>query len=127
MGDLANALGVHVRRTDKGKEAPSNLALTVESAAEKTCQLAQKIGATKVFLAADSAPFLSSLKKTLEIQGLPVVTWGSHLPAKQSKPCHMDPAIPGLEKAADAIADCFFLSRCKGLLTTYSSLSAVAT
>jgi len=124
---LEQCLGVHVRRTDKGREAPSNLTLSITEAAKAAAQRAREIDAVRVFLASDDAAFLTELAKELEAIGFPTVAWGSHLPSKAGRPCHYDWTIPGLEKAADALADCFLLARCKGILSTYSSLSTIAT
>ena len=38
---VTDALGVHIRRTDKGKEAPSNLSLSAEEVAARTFREAQ--------------------------------------------------------------------------------------
>eukprot|EP00427_Karlodinium_veneficum_P042768 CAMPEP_0169248260 /NCGR_PEP_ID=MMETSP1016-20121227/35747_1 /TAXON_ID=342587 /ORGANISM="Karlodinium micrum, Strain CCMP2283" /LENGTH=390 /DNA_ID=CAMNT_0009329043 /DNA_START=41 /DNA_END=1210 /DNA_ORIENTATION=- len=123
---LQDAVGVHVRRTDKGREAPLNLAITVAEVVKAISVELQTLLLEKVYLASDDAAFAADVQASLEKEGVHVITWGSHMSAKVGKPSHYDRDIPGLEKATDAIADCYLLGKCRKLLSTYSSLSVIA-
>lgn len=124
---LWEALGVHVRRTDKSKDAASKFYMSPAEAASEVLRQAKKVQAERVYLAADDAVFLTAMSESIADKGLPCITWGSRLSQRPGKASHHDHNIPGLEKAVDALADCFLLSLCRGMICTYSSLSVVAT
>lgn len=125
--ELSDAIGVHIRRTDKGREAPSNLSITAKEVALAVVDNSRRLGTTRAFVASDDTQFSKELHDLLEAEDVSVISWGSHMPERAGKPCHYDHKIPGLEKAADAIADCFLLAKCRALISTYSSLSVIAT
>merc|ERR1712232_684396 len=119
-------MGIHVRRTDKGREAPSNFAASAAEVAEKAARCAAQLGVVRAFIAGDDAVFLRALKGELKTLGMVVApSWPSLLSAR-GRAAHFDAAIPGPEAAADALADAFCLSQCQGLLATYSSLATWA-
>jgi len=124
---LSMALGVHIRRTDKGCEAPSNLFITAEEAARKALKAAVAVGVRLIFLAGDDPKFLADVQAFVSADvGMKVIAWPSRL-SQRGRAVHYDWQVPGTEAAADALADAFCLSRCRGLLSTFSCLSAWAT
>merc|ERR1712224_1100147 len=78
----------------------------------------------KLFLAGDDAMFLARLRSLLGAT-YTVISWPSAL-SESGKDPHYDSQLPGQEAAADAFADVFCLSRCKGLISTFSCLSVLA-
>mmetsp|Transcript_101482 Transcript_101482/g.166790 ORF Transcript_101482/g.166790 Transcript_101482/m.166790 type:complete len:207 (-) Transcript_101482:86-706(-) len=124
---LWEAFAVHVQRSDRQEDAPANFYMSPAEAADAAVREVKEIKAQRVFLASDDAIFLNAMSESIADRGVPCVTWGSRLSQRPGRHSHHGGSTSGLEKALDALAECFLLSLCRGMLCTYSSLSMVAT
>ena len=116
-------LAVHVRKTDKGCEAPENVALSTHAIAEKVKLAANKFGCDAVFLCADAQETKKEIRNALSGE-IRVSMYAAILPASPEVAPHMDPEIPSVRKAEDMVVELMLMSRfCQALISTRSNVS----
>ena len=123
---MSEWLAVHVRMSDKLVQCPQNRIAPVELTRqiETFCTA---LGCGGVFLCSCDAQLKRTLSAALTSGGLYCASLAeATLPASSELPPHMDAAIDARRNAEDCLVEVLVMSRCRGLLCTWSHVSVAA-
>jgi len=119
-------LAVHLRRSDKGDEAPENLALEEEEIARQAAITCHAWGCGGVYLASDDWRLKLGLRPRLEEEGLRVAAYAPVLSPDPRRCTHMDQELDAHRKTWDACFEIAVMALCQGLLCTHSFMANMA-
>lgn len=124
-------LAVHIRRGDKACEAQANFELDDERIALRISAQCAAWRCNAVFLCSDDVFLKERLINMLSAPyahggyGLRVSTYPSALSRIEGQAAHFDKSLDAYRKAEDVMIEAFLMSRyCRGLLSTFSNVSA---
>ena len=125
IGD--STLAVHVRLRDKKHmEAPSNNELTPPEVVAKSLMLMRPLtSCTNVFLCTDDGEKKKVLIQEFTKHNITCLVYPARLGTADSVGLHFDRDVPAHAKCMDIWAEVYLMSRCRGLLATWSNIAGL--
>jgi len=126
LADCPNSrlLAVHIRRTDKLQQCKSNC-IERESLVTQICGFCRGLECSGVFVCTDDADLKSDLQHDLRALGVQVAVHRALL-SQGNQPSHKDERLDRRHNATDVLLEALVMSKCSGLLSTYSNVSVAA-